>query len=371
MKKLICILPLIVPFNALSIYGLRPLDVFFALCVATILFSKNIYKNKHTVIVCSSVLFFILLSIFSSLFVPRYVFDLSQFKFVELLIFVFILSLIKFNNEDYLLIKKNIILGAFVISFGTLVQLAINPLMHRYAGFFIYSNGIDMSDVVSGFNELGAFLALSVVIAVQDLLKKFDVRLFCFSLLAVFAILMTKSRSSLIALGVALLLIFILSRTSLSKKISFFTLFFISIVYLQYSGIISFSRLTSSFDSGTFDNYTMMQRFVFWSKGYSSLFDNVNSFLFGYGVGGIMDAIGGTTTDNFYLDLLLRYGLLGFLSVLILYITPVLLNYNVKELLPIYMVISIVSISGNVLSDVAFGGAVFLMIYGFKNEKFD
>ena len=236
--------------------------------------------------------------------------------------------------------------------------------MHRIVGFFIYSNGIEESGY-TGFNEIGAVLGLSAVYIYNLLMRNSKPNYIYYVVLFVLCLIgayFSKSRSVLVALIVCLVFITIMQRSNSMKKLALIIGGIFIIGYAFNTGDLNLARYTNTFDDSSFEAYTMNQRFLYWGLGIDLAFSSPINLLFGYGVGGLESNLGGTTTDSFFIDNLLRYGLLGTFALIMLYCLP-LLSYN-KGLVSVFLLFAfMVSISGNVLASLSFGGVIFMYIY--------
>lgn len=278
------------------------------------------------------------------------------------------------------------ILYAFFIA-GTVIAIFsvwlvfMVPGLHRIAGWFSFAGGEGVVGQAS-YNEIGAIHALVVAICFFLFLNKLRVGALESIFLIVVAcsnligLVLTQSRSSLLALCVVIIFVFSkpMTRAVVSLKInkSFIVFFFVmlsSAVLFTFTVFNYYSRLSSSFVPGSNAFSSAMERIGLWQMGVDLWLEGPLSFLFGHGYGSLLSLTGVASAHNFFINILVSMGLLGLFVVFAVLTIPLFLVFKSKDrrglAFLVLAVAVIVSMTGNVLVDPFYGGVTYLLSYAF------
>lgn len=272
------------------------------------------------------------------------------------------------GRDDFGVALKYLIFAALFMSLYQVFVYLTVPGVHRIGGYYGYAGGEGLSWQPS-YNEVGAFLALGAMASWSSFLyrDKKVIYLFCM-VLCVFGVLLTGSRSSLLALVLSFLFCqFNVKRFSGKVKKNKFNLLvvfvFLAVPIFLWSlkefEIHLIGRLESSFDASTNAGASTTMRLRIWALALEFIVENPVSVLIGLGKGSGFGTIGTHTLENFWLDIFFSYGLMGLLIVMFLIFYPLFyLNrmHNIEDcewlcFKALFIILFVVSLTGNVLAD--------------------
>lgn len=200
--------------------------------------------------------------------------------------------------------------------------------LSNFADFEKYNHTFETWDLgravgtIGNPNTYGIFIVVFIMFLINVLMpkQKGKMNLFAISLttmLSIYAVFLTQSRTTMIMLTFGLILSILLRNSNIIYKL--FTLIVGAV--LIYFIVINIPFITKRF---TMENiYTVGNRFDTWKTFLNSyLFPiNINTF-FGHGTQYVKDI--GKSIDNQYLNIIMKYGLLGLLLYLYMFITIII-----------------------------------------------
>lgn len=275
-----------------------------------------------------------------------------------------------------------VLIVAAVMSAASIGLYIVNPELHRIAGYMSYGGGESL-EIQPGLNEWGAFYALALVIVLWKLyceaLTKWDT--FLFGLISL-GLVLDQSRSAYLSTAIAIGVVGFLyawrarSRGQLARSLGPLVLICMPVVLAGLATeVLAVNRIGDSFEQGSNAEESIADRIYLWPKSTELLSANFGRFLIGYGSESFARLIGSPTADNFYLDHCVSEGFLGLLLILSILVAPVVsLRAGHKENLRLLGLLVlgvglIVSVTGNVLISIAYGGVTFTLLYGLQGAQ--
>lgn len=376
-----------VELTTIGQFSIRPSDILFVtigiLFIVTLLVRNRI--DRMSMVAISLVGGFLLIASFGMIYKNGRYFDLpSMLRFTQSMVWgVFASFFIRSEKNALRLVYSIIGVGATIGLVGVYLYVTI-PDLHRIAAFYSAAGGEGVSGQAS-FNELGAFCSFSVALAIGLALynrprSTVFLGLLLGALLASIGLIMTQSRSGLLALLVVLVLLFIprLINGLAILKIRISSIWVSAVILMGAVIALTFlesvsavNRVTESFQEGSGAFESALTRLRFWILGIEFLAADPSFLLHGHGVLWLSMTIGSSTLENFFLDTTIAYGFVGLLFVITFWVYPVtitwnnLANYRWPFILTIVTVCIgiVVGFFGNVPVDPFFGGALILVLY--------
>jgi hypothetical protein len=298
---------------------------------------------------------------------------------------IFAAYFIRSEDELLRLVYRIIIVGAVTGLVGGYFFITVAEV-HRIAAFYTVAGGEGFEGQAS-FNELGAFCAFSAALAIVLVFQKrhTTARTYWFLLLgaasASMGLILTQSRSGLLALVIALVVFFAPRILSVLKtmKVTVRSIWsamlilvgsMVGVIFLQSFATIN--RITGSFRAGSNEYESAMTRLSLWQQGIEYFVTDPSLLIIGHGGRWLPLAVGSITFENYFLDTAVAYSLLGLFITLAYWAYPIVVarRYSTKHNwlcsmnVVALVVVVVVGIFGNVAVDPFFGGAIFLILYG-------
>ncbi len=362
------------------------LFVFLWFIMAILIFQRGRILRKvlvYTILVIS----FLLLSLLGFAFMFNYQVQWAYLlRFLETLLWGSLALFFVRSEKSLERIFKSIIVTGSILSMYSIYLFFKDHSLHRIAGFFSAAGGMGLNRQAS-FNEIGALYALAAVLAAnyifwnsritQVLQKKLIVIGW---ILNVIGLILVQSRSAFFAFAIGLLTIlfpffknvFVFGKVS--RKAFLYTFLLLAatgIIIIISSNTLPINRISRTFIPGTNEYISAVMRIILWEKAFQVWLDRLPYFIIGYGFHSSTRLIGAESSENFFLDIGVWFGLLGITLMTAILILPIkwindinrnqmIINASAGALL----VALTVSITGSVLLDPFYGGCTLLVLYG-------
>lgn len=351
-------------------------DIYYLVCVGAALLVA-VFSRFSVAVYWQFLLFSLLLviQIAGILLVRNYSTDWSDsLRFLQTLSWGLI-SLSVFRTESELKrYARVIVVTATVVAVSSMVIWFKEPTLQRIAGYYSYAGSKGLGHQAS-YNEWGATFSFAIVLAFLSLgHSRRTLIMIGMALICVVGLIMTQSRSALLALCVSVLVYMFVngkwrlasvgaSRGNTRNIIIVVLGIAVGAIAASYFAI---NRYASSFVGSTNAYQSMTERFSLWARGVDVWLSSVANIFLGYGGGVFGKYIDSPTTDSFYLDHVLISGLLG-LIIIVTYLAHPVIHVHKRDVtrfvkLSVYLTFTIavvVSLTGNVLVDPTFGGFIF------------
>lgn len=369
-------------------FSLRLLDCLFLLL--WLIAVLRLYLSRH--ILVDSALFLLLLATLTltvalgMLFFPLYSVDIAkQIRFVQTILWG-ILALFFFNHRTEMNgLVDNIVIAGSIIGLSSVLIHLQDPNLHRIAGFFNSAGGGGYTGEPA-FNSIGAVHSLAALLCLYSAFFRPSVDswrqrlpIFCGLALNTIGLVLTNSRSAILALALSVIVLLFPSalgltneREALGRVIAYLsTLVIIGVVSAIISiQFLTVNRIFNTLESGTSAYESLTTRITLWNRGIELLFSKPEYLVIGYGYGSIQRFIGAESAHNFFLNIGLWLGIIGLVIILGILVWPVLRLIQSRDLpnLRIGLITLtnavVVSLFGNILVNPIFGGMVFVLLYG-------
>lgn len=372
-------------------FSVRPADVLFV--VVGILFFLNVISsariNKIAVVAILILSCFSLSALTGLIYENGIFFDCAKFlRFTQTMFWGVFAAYFMRSEVDFLRLVYFIVIIGAVIGFVGVYFLVTVPEVHRIAGFYTVAGGEGFEGQAS-FNELGAFCSFSMTLAIAIIIQKKNITAMTFWLLifgvsfSCMGLILTQSRSGLMALIVSLVIFLVLRLFNVNglKSIKANIRSFLAaamilvgtmvlVVFIQ--SISTVDRFMETFQAGSNAYESAMTRLSLWQKGFDYLASDPSYLVVGHGGRWLPANLGPFTLENFFLDTSIAYSLLGSFLVLIYFLYPVVVaekysgknNWLSSLIIISSVIVVVVGMFGNVVVDPFFGGAIFLVLYG-------
>lgn len=383
---LVCLSNIIV-LTKIGSLNIRPIDIWFVFgWIIWILFtfaSKRISRKLLFFIVILSI--FILIPLIGGIISLNYITDWAKVtRFIQTILWGGLAYTFFISDKDMERFGKNLIYASTILSGYSIYLFIKNPQLHRIAGFFSAAGGNGL-DKQASYNEIGTIFAITLTLLILKLLiyknqtRKKELFLVGIITVNMIGLILTQSRSALLAFILVFLYILYCSLFRFSKKYTnvlkpiIFSagILAIGIIALQYTSI---NRILDTFTVGSNAYTSMTTRFGYWEKSIKLITESLFSFFWGHGNMAISNSNyfdNSVTTDSFYVDMLISNGIFGLIIVMLVMFTPLTtilkknIDYSKKILLVVVTLITItVTLTGGVIVDQFYGGVTFIILYG-------
>ncbi len=324
--------------DAITITTLLIFVLFFSSVLSSLLMKKNLLKGKSEIFL----LILIFISYSASLVFNKYLFEQS-FKYYlanisGIIFFIIILKLVK-TKADFITVFKLIVFLLMIQSVITFIQIKF-PEFHKVTGIFrgrSYIPHLPLSlegiarpkGTVGDFELLAEWFLLGCLLSLALIyIQKNYIYLITF-LSCTAGIIFTKTRSDLMLLIFALLLIILILRTfkkdydKLSIKILFAIIISFTILIIVFPSEIEdfIYRFKRYFTSSSLISVEAFNRKIAWDSAKIEVMENLN--FFGNGFHYILVPVNDSFEEfhSLYLTLLYKVGFFGFIIHLLFWAT--------------------------------------------------
>lgn len=313
----------------------------------------------------------------------------STIRFLELVLWAGIATIAVRSRDDLEWLVFSVAAAGAVWGASALGIFVSNPSAHRVAGFVSVGtaeSGLNPTAQFS-FNEIGAVHALAALISVAVLLRVSTARETgsrssawtwgALLLLNVVGLVLTQSRSAVLAFGVGVTTFILWSPTrglrpfrnwSLRKITGLVAVIMAAAVLIQL--VLPINRIMGTLDLGSHAWQVAALRFTTWTDALSAWTTDIRIFFLGLGPAAYGDVVPGATSENFFLDRAISGGLIAVvISTALLLAAPVaVIRRCISPFATAVAVVSlevalVVSLTGNVLADPFYGAATFALLY--------
>ncbi|WP_101842476.1 O-antigen ligase [Halobacillus sp. Marseille-P3879] len=373
-------------FYSPSIFGRDYIGIVLLYLFLLLIMFKGINFNKLTLLILGYVMVTTLVE-----FLNLYTYPASFQLIIRTLIYNF-LPLAAFLVGSFLTgrmtnktFSQVIFLVGFVQIFVGLAQVYSESFrlftLSNYADFEKYNNNFETWEVgriigtIGNPNTYGVFIVIFVLFICNVLLPKYKnnskikVLLTTTLLISIVSIILSQSRTAYILLAIGLVISIVLNKKSSLNKFMWFIITALSLIILLFYNEFVSQRFTNESLTSLGGRVEVWKTFI---DNYLFPF-NINS-LIGSGVERISDI--GIAVDNYYLQLLLQYGVIGlilYISIFIVIIGHFLFYFRISKystfIISTILVVLISDMSGSVSMNPDITVFLFLII-GYCYKKY-
>jgi hypothetical protein len=389
-QSLLLAIPLIATFNAFPILSigsgsLRILDLVFVFYLTLLGAYLTQYPQKKPFKIIILIAFGLLYS--TSVFIVSGGDQYQDVLRFWLLLFWAPIGLAFLGKEgDFRRSLSYLILSCTLISLYHIFIYLTEPEIHRIGGYHGFSGGEGLNKQAS-YNEIGAYLSIGLVVILVTFFHSGRKSLIVLAMLNLVGLLLSGSRSGILALIVAILLTgpnlgWITFRIRIANigRIFFIILplFLLTSFMVISADLHIVSRVLNAIDENSNAGESVVSRLELWRSVAIYLTTNPFEVLFGLGKNSGYGDLNTHTLENFWLDVIFSYGFFGFIIVSYIILFPIIWLARAQQktkseknwmiIKAIFLVTIVASLTGNVLADPMLLSSYLILTYGAVSE---